>query len=177
MRFKGRTWTFGSNIDTDVIIPARYLTSHDAADLAAHCMEGVDPEFPKKCEKGDILVADWNFGCGSSREHAPIALAGAGIACILAKSFARIFYRNGFNMGLPLLEVKEEVVDSVETGDLLEVDLAAGSFVNHTKEIRFPLQPIPAFMRELLEAGGLIHHVRKRLMAEGKVSPSVVQEP
>lgn len=163
MILKSKAWKFGSNIDTDVIIPARYLTTFDAAALAAHCMEGVDPEFPKKCAPGDILVAEWNFGCGSSREHAPIALVGVGIRCILAKSFARIFYRNAFNMGLPLLEVDEATVDGIEGGDLLEVDLVEGRLVNHSRGTAAPLEPIPAFMRELLAAGGLIPHVRQRL--------------
>lgn len=166
---KGRCWKFGSNVDTDVIIPARYLTRHDPASLADHCMEGVDPGFAVRCGKGDIMVAEWNFGCGSSREHAPIAIAAAGISCVLAKSFARIFYRNGFNVGLPLLEVPEAAVDSVETGDLLEVDLAEGVLLNLTRERRFALPPLPTFMRELLEDGGLIAHVRKRMMSEGKI--------
>ncbi len=170
MQFKGNVWKFGSNIDTDVIIPARYLTRHDPESLALHCMEGVDPDFSTKCSVGDILVADWNFGCGSSREHAPIAISGAGIRCVLAKSFARIFYRNGFNMGLPLLEASEEVVDSIEEGDSLEVDLGTGQLINHTKEMRFDLQPIPPFMMELLAAGGLIPYVRQKLIRQGRIS-------
>ena len=170
MLFKGKAWKFGSNIDTDVIIPARYLTRFDAASLAKHCMEDVDPEFSQKCSPGDILVADWNFGCGSSREHAPIAIAGAGISCILAKSYARIFYRNAFNMGLPLLEVDEEIVDSLQAGDLLEVDMVKGKFTNHTQGSRFSLQPLPDFMQQLLAAGGLIPYVRERLIAEGRIA-------
>ena len=172
MWFKGKAWTFGSNVDTDVIIPARYLTRHDPEHLARHCMEGIDPAFSQACSPGDILVAEWNFGCGSSREHAPIAIAAAGIRCVLAKSFARIFYRNGFNMGLPLLEVPEALVDSVSSGDLLEVDITAGTFVNHTKEIRYDLPPIPEFMQALLEAGGLIPYVRRKLIAEGRIPPA-----
>lgn len=172
MRCKGKAWKFGSNIDTDVIIPARYLTRHDPESLASHCMEGVAPGFSSQCEKGDILVAEWNFGCGSSREHAPIAIGAAGISCILAKSFARIFYRNGFNVGLPLLEVPEEVVDSVSAGDLLEADLATGTLLNLTKDNRFLLPPIPFFMRELLADGGLIPHVRKSLILQGRIRPS-----
>jgi 3-isopropylmalate/(R)-2-methylmalate dehydratase small subunit len=167
VQFKGRTWKFGSNIDTDVIIPARYLTRHDAESLARHAMEGVDPEFSRKCAPGDILVAEWNFGCGSSREHAPIALAGAGIRCVLAKSFARIFYRNGFNMGLPLLEVSEEIVDGIEGGDTLEVDIGSGILMNHTKETRFQLLPVPSFMMDLLAAGGLIPYVRQKRIQQG----------
>lgn len=172
MGFKGKAWKFGSNVDTDVIIPARYLTRHDPAHLARHCMEEIAPGFSEACSPGDILVAEWNFGCGSSREHAPIAIAAAGICCVLAKSFARIFYRNGFNMGLPLLEVSEEIVDCVSPGDLLEVDITAGTFVNQTKEIRFDLPPIPEFMQELLAAGGLIPYVRRKLVAEGRVAPA-----
>jgi len=169
VHFKGKVWKFGSNIDTDVIIPARYLTRHDPESLAAHCMEGVDPSFSAKCSEGDLIVAEWNFGCGSSREHAPIAISGAGIRCVVAKSFARIFYRNGFNMGLPLLEVAEEVVDSVQQGDLVEVDLGAGKLINHTQERRFELHPIPPFMMELLAAGGLIPYVRQKLIRQGRI--------
>ena len=168
MRFKGRAWKYGSHIDTDVIIPARYLTRHDAEWLAQHCLEDLDPAFARECSPGDILVAGWNFGCGSSREHAPIALAGAGVRCIMAKSFARIFYRNAFNMGLPLLEVGEAVVDSIEAGDILEVDIAEGKLQNHSKGIHHPLEPIPEFMRDLLSAGGLIHYVKKRLESRGR---------
>ena len=171
MRFQGRVWKFGSNIDTDVIIPARYLTRHDPESLARHCMEGVDPDFARKCQEGDILVADWNFGCGSSREHAPIAIRGAGIRCVLAKSFARIFYRNGFNMGLPLLEVPESVVDGIRQGDELEVDIGRGILVNHTRQTRVDLDPIPPFMMELLLAGGLIPYVRRKQGGTGG-SPS-----
>jgi 3-isopropylmalate dehydratase small subunit len=169
VQLTGNVWKFGSNIDTDVIIPARYLTRHDSESLARHCMEGVDPDFSSKCSEGDIIVADWNFGCGSSREHAPIAISGAGIRCVMAKSFARIFYRNGFNMGLPLLEVSEEVVDSIEEGDRLEVDIGTGSLINHTKERRFDLQPVPPFMMELLDAGGLIPYVRQKLIRQGRI--------
>jgi len=169
VQYKGKVWKFGSNIDTDVIIPARYLSRHDPESLARHCMEGVDPEFASRCAPGDILVAECNFGCGSSREHAPIALRGAGIRCVIAKSFARIFYRNGFNMGLPLLDVPGEVVDSLEGGDILEVDVGAGKLINHTRGTRFALQPIPPFMMELLAAGGLIPYVRQKLIRQGRI--------
>jgi len=175
VQFTGNVWKFGSNIDTDVIIPARYLTRHDPESLARHCMEGVDPEFSGKCKEGDILVADWNFGCGSSREHAPIALAGAGIRCVVAKSFARIFYRNGFNMGLPLLEVPEAVVDSIQQGDRLEVDIARGILINHTRMARFTLAPIPAFMMDLLAAGGLIPYVRQKRAGQGPIRSRFVE--
>lgn len=164
LQFRGKAWKFGSNMDTDVIIPARYLTSHDPADLAAHCMEGVDPAFSKKCGRGDILVADWNFGCGSSREHAPIALLGLGISCVIAKSFARIFYRNAYNTGLPIVEAPETVVDRIQAGDLLEVDLSSGVLTRLGQGETFSLPPIPEFMRDLLVAGGLIPFVRNRLL-------------
>lgn len=169
MLFKGRAWKIGSNIDTDVIIPARYLTTHDPAHLAPHCLEGVDPDFARKCAQGDILVAEWNFGCGSSREHAPIAIRGLGVACVVAKSFARIFYRNAFNTGLPLLEVPETVVDGIRTGDLLEIDLEANQLTVSPSGKRYSVPAIPPFMRELLAAGGLIPFVRKRLRQEGRI--------
>lgn len=168
MFFKGRAWKFGSNIDTDVIIPARYLTTHDPALLAPHCLEGIDPDFARKCQPGDILVAEWNFGCGSSREHAPIAIRGVGVACVVAKSFARIFYRNAFNTGLPLLEVPETVVDHIQSGDLLEIDLESNQLTVSPSGARYSVPAIPAFMRELLDAGGLIPFVRKRLRQQGR---------
>ena len=169
MQAKGRVWKFGSNINTDIIIPARYLSRHDPESLAKHCMESLIPEFSSKCAIGDVVVAGWNFGCGSSREHAPIALSGAGIRCVVAKSFARIFYRNGFNMGLPLLEVPEEVVDGIEDGDSLEIDIGEGKLVNHTQEVQVTLQPIPPFMMDLLTAGGLIPYVREKLIKQGRI--------
>lgn len=168
MVLKGRAWKFGSNIDTDVIIPARYLTTHDPALLAPHCLEGADPDFARRCAPGDILVAEWNFGCGSSREHAPIAIRGVGVSCVVAKSFARIFYRNAFNTGLPLLEVPEAVVDGIRTGDLLEIDLDANQLTVLPSGKRYPVPAIPPFMRELLNAGGLIPFVRKRLRQQGR---------
>ncbi len=162
MFLKGRAHTFGDNIDTDIIIPARYLNTTDPSELAIHCMEGIDPDFPKKVSSGDIIVAGENFGCGSSREHAPVSIKACGISCIIAKSFARIFYRNAFNLGLPLLESKE-APDNIETGDLVEVDLPGGKIVNITKGMAFSIKPIPSFMLELLEADGLMAYIKKKM--------------
>ncbi len=161
MKLKGKVWKFGSDVDTDAIIPARYLTTTDPNELAKHCMEDADPDFPNKVKVGDIIVADKNFGCGSSREHAPIAIKASGVSCVIAHSFARIFYRNAFNMGLPILE-SPEAVSSTETGDELEVDLDTGEIVNLTKGKTFMANPIPPFMQELIQAGGLIPYVMKR---------------
>ncbi len=161
MRLKGKVWKFGSDIDTDRIIPARYLNTSDATELGKHCMEDADPAFVSKVRPGDIIVADKNFGCGSSREHAPIAIKAAGVSCVIAKSFARIFYRNSFNTGLPILE-SAEVSDTAEQGDELEVDLATGEIHNITKGLKFTALPVPSFMQELVSAGGLIEWVRKR---------------
>jgi len=170
LQFRGKAWKFGSNIDTDVIIPARYLTTYEPHELAAHCMEAVEPDFSKKCRTGDIVVADWNFGCGSSREHAPIAIMGVGVSCVVGKSFARIFYRNAFNTGLPLVEAPGEAVDRIQTGDLLEVDLDEGilTHVGTGEIIRLPR--VPEFMRDLLAAGGLIPYVRDRLLQGDRTS-------
>ena len=161
MRFTGSAWKFGSDIDTDRIIPARYLTTSEPAELAKHCMEDADPEFASKVAKGDIIVADKNFGCGSSREHAPIALKASGVSCVIARSFARIFYRNSFNMGLPILE-SDEVVDSTDSGDRLEVDMDTGEIYNATKKLRFQARPVPPFMQELIKAGGLLASIKKQ---------------
>ena len=161
MKFTGSAWKFGSDIDTDRIIPARYLTTSEPAELAKHCMEDADPEFASKVKKGDIIVADKNFGCGSSREHAPIALKASGVSCVIACSFARIFYRNSFNMGLPILE-SDEVVDSTDSGDRLEVDMDTGEIYNATKKLRFQARPVPPFMQELIKAGGLLASIKKQ---------------
>jgi len=161
MKIKGRAWKFGENIDTDVIIPARYLNTSDPNELAKHCMEDADPEFASKVKKGDIIVAGRNFGCGSSREHAPIALKAAGVGCVIAPSFARIFYRNSFNMGLPILEC-EEAAKEIEEGDELEVNLDTGEIVDITKGKTFKAQPIPEFMQNLIKDGGLISHIMKK---------------
>ncbi|MBI5682291.1 MAG: 3-isopropylmalate dehydratase small subunit [Deltaproteobacteria bacterium] len=163
MKFKGRAWKFGADIDTDAIIPARYLNTSDPSVLAKHCMEDADPEFVKKMKEGDIIVADKNFGCGSSREHAPISIKAAGISCVIAKSFARIFYRNSFNMGLPILE-SAEAVDAINEGDEIEVDIDTGKIVNLTKNKTFNSQPIPQFMQELINTGGLMEWVKKTVV-------------
>lgn len=159
---KGKVHKYGENIDTDVIIPARYLYLVEPGDLAKHCMEDIDKEFLKKVQPGDIMVATTNFGCGSSREHAPIAIKAAGISCVIAKSFARIFFRNAINTGLPLLE-SEEAVDDIKDGDSLEVDLSKGTIKNLRSGKTFTAKPYPDFMGELIAAGGLIEYTKKRL--------------
>jgi len=163
VKFKGTGWKFGANIDTDAIIPARYLNTSDPAELARHCMEDADPQFMQKMKPGDIILADRNFGCGSSREHAPIAIKAAGISCIIAKSFARIFYRNAFNMGLPIFESADAVDKSLE-GDELEADATSGEIINHTRNLTFKVNPIPAFMQELIACGGLMKYAQKKLL-------------
>ena len=161
---RGRAWTFGRDIDTDLIIAARYLNMKTAAELAEHVMEDADPTFAGKVKPGDIIVAEENFGSGSSREHAPLALKGAGVSVVIAKSFARIFYRNSFNTGLPIL-VAPEAVDSVVEGDELTVDLASGKIEDLTSGKTFQAQPLPPFMRELVEAGGLLPYLKARSAA------------
>jgi 3-isopropylmalate/(R)-2-methylmalate dehydratase small subunit len=158
---RGRTWTFGRDVDTDLIIAARYLNMKTAEELACHLMEDADCEFPAKCRPGDILVAQENFGCGSSREHAPIAIKGAGVPVVIAKSFARIFYRNAFNTGLPIL-VAPEAVDGIREGDELEVDLATGSIKDLTRGTAYQAEPLPEFMRQLVAAGGLLPYLKAR---------------
>ena len=159
---KAKAWKLGDDIDTDVIIPARHLTSSDPEVLKAHCMEDLDPEFASRISPGDMIVAGANFGCGSSREHAPMAIKAAGISCVIAKSFARIFFRNSFNIGLPILESKE-AAENIENGDEVEADLATGLIKDLTKGTEYRTAPVPGFMRELVEDGGLIPHVKKRL--------------
>lgn len=159
--FKGKVWKFGADIDTDRIIPARYLNTSDPKELAKHCMEDEDPSFASKVGEGDIIVAEKNFGCGSSREHAPIAIKASGVSCVIARSFARIFYRNSFNMGLPIFECAE-AVDATENGDVLEVDMDSGEIHNVTKDLRFKARPVPPFMQELIKAGGLMESIKKR---------------
>ena len=161
MKIEGRIWKFGSDVDTDAIIPARYLNVSDGKELAKHVMEDERPEFKKEVKKGDLLIADKNFGCGSSREHAPLALKAVGISCIIAKSFARIFYRNGFNQGLPLLE-SEEASKAIRDGDQVKVDLATGEIFDLSRNRKFQAKPIPAFMQDLIRDGGLIPHLRKK---------------
>lgn len=160
MILKGTIFVYGDNINTDVILPARYLNTSDPTELAAHCMEDLDSSFLKKVKTGDIVVAGENFGCGSSREHAPVSIKAAGISIVIAKSFARIFYRNAFNVGLPILECPQ--VEGVGTGDLLEVDIDTGLIRNQTKKRDFQAKPIPPFMKEILESGGLMRWVKKR---------------
>ena len=159
---KGKVHKYGANVDTDVIIPARYLNISDPAELAKHCMEDIDKDFLNRVQPGDIMMATTNFGCGSSREHAPLAIKAAGISCIIAKSFARIFFRNAINIGLPLLEC-DEAVDKTKAGDLLEVDLSSGKIKNLTKGMAFTAKPYPDFMAELISAGGLIEYTKQRL--------------
>jgi len=161
MKIEGRIWKFGSDVDTDAIIPARYLNQSDAKELAKHVMEDERPEFKKGVKRGDILLAEKNFGCGSSREHAPLALKEVGISCIVAESFARIFYRNGFNQGLSLLE-SPEASKAIQDGDRVRVNLTTGEIFDLTQKKTFSAKPIPAFMQELVKDGGLIQHLRKR---------------
>jgi 3-isopropylmalate/(R)-2-methylmalate dehydratase small subunit len=161
MKINGKVWKFGSDVDTDAIIPARYLNQTDAGELAKHVMEDERPEFRNEVKKGDILLAARNFGCGSSREHAPLALKAAGISCIIAESFARIFYRNGFNQGLPLLE-SAEASKAINDWDLVQVDLTTGEIFDLTQQKKFFAKPIPPFMQELISDGGLIPHLRKK---------------
>jgi 3-isopropylmalate/(R)-2-methylmalate dehydratase small subunit len=160
---KGKVHKYGANVDTDAIIPARYLNISEPAELAKHSMETFDKNFIKKVKKGDIIVATTNFGCGSSREHAPLALKASGISCIIAKSFARIFFRNAINIGLPLLECAE-AVDKTKAGDTLEVDIAKGRIKNLTRKKEFKANPYPDFMAALISAGGLVEYTKKRLV-------------
>jgi 3-isopropylmalate/(R)-2-methylmalate dehydratase small subunit len=166
MILRGRVWKFGNDVDTDVIIPVQYTTSTDPQELGRHCMEGIDPEFPKKVRPGDILVASKNFGCGSSREPAPIAIKAIGISCIIAKTFARIFYRNGFNVGLPLLE-SEDAPDRIEEGHEIEVNLDTGEIRDLSLGQSFQAKPIPPFMQDLIRDGGLMNHLAKKLNLQG----------
>ena len=159
---KGKCWVFGDNINTDLIIPARYLNTTDVAELASHCMEDEDPDFAKKIAPGDVIVGGENFGCGSSREHAPIAIKGAGISCVIAKSFARIFFRNAINIGLPILECPEAAAEA-QPGDEVEVDIEAGSVGNLTRGRTHQTAPFPKEMREIIAAGGLMSFVKKNV--------------
>ena len=165
MKFQGRVWKFGSDIDTDAIIPARYLNLVDPIELGKHALQDERPEFVKQVKSGDILVAGKNFGCGSSREHAPLVLKVAGISCIIAKSFARIFYRNGFNQGVPLLE-SAEAAEVIQEGDQVRVDLGTGEIEDLTQGKKFRAKPIPSFMQELIDDGGLVSHLRKKGVGE-----------
>ena len=161
MILKGRAWKYGDDVDTDVIIPARYLNTSDPAELAKHCMEDIDAGYASKVAKGDFIVAGKNFGCGSSREHAPISIKASGASAVIARSFARIFYRNSFNMGLPIFEAPQ-AVDEIEKGDLLSVDMEKGILRNETKMKEYRIVPVPPFMQELVAAGGLLNYVASR---------------
>ena len=155
---------FGDHLDTDQIIPASYLTTTDPRELGSHCMETPDPDFVTKVKPGDVIVAGVNFGCGSSREHAPISIRGAGVTCVIAKSFARIFFRNSINLGLPVLECPE-AVDGITAGDELEIDFASGEIRNLTTEQVYHAKPFEPFMMEIIEAGGLIEYTQQKLAA------------
>jgi 3-isopropylmalate dehydratase small subunit len=162
MTIKGQAWKFGANVDTDVIIPVRYLTSFDPVELGKHCLEGIDAEFAKKVQPGDIIVAAENFGCGSSREHAPVAIKGAGIGCVIAATFARIFFRNALNIGLPIVE-SAEAAQHIAAGDTVEIDGNSGRIINHTKGETYQAEPFPPFVQELVAVGGLVPYVARRL--------------
>lgn len=161
MKAKGKVFKYGDNVDTDVIIPARYLNTSDHKELALHCMEDIDKDFIKNVNDGDIIVANKNFGCGSSREHAPIAIKAAGVSCVIAKTFARIFYRNAINIGLPILEC-DEAVDNIEPGNELEIDFSSGTIKNITKNEEYKGQAFPEFMQKIINNNGLIGYINNR---------------
>lgn len=160
MKFNGKAIKYGDNVDTDVIIPARYLNTSEHKELAAHCMEDIDKDFTKKVENGDVMVAGFNFGCGSSREHAPIAIKASGISLVIARSFARIFYRNAINIGLAIVEC-DEAVDGIKEGDKVEADLDNGVIYNRTSGKSFQTQPFPAFIQNIISNGGLVQSIQK----------------
>ena len=159
---KGKVFKYGDNVDTDVIIPARYLNTSDPAELASHCMEDIDMDFVKKVKPGDIIVANKNFGCGSSREHAPISIKASGVSCVIASTFARIFYRNAFNTGLPILECEEAALKT-DAGDELEVNFVTGEIKNITKNETYQAEPFPEFIRKIIDADGLVNYVKENL--------------
>ena len=160
METKGKVFKYGDNVDTDVIIPARYLNTSDAAELALHCMEDIDTEFVKNVSKGDIIVAGWNFGCGSSREHAPLVIKKNGTGCVIAKSFARIFYRNAINIGMPILEC-EKAAEEIQNGDNVSIDFDTGVITNHTTGKSYTAQPFPEFIQNIIKKGGLLASIEK----------------
>jgi 3-isopropylmalate dehydratase small subunit len=166
MTLKGNAWKFGKNVDTDAIIPARHCNTSDPIELAKHCMEDADPEFVHKMQQGDLIVADSNFGCGSSREVAPISIKAAGVSAVIAKSFARIFFRNSINIGLPILE-SAEAVDGIEEGDLIEIEPAAGLIHNLTRDEEYHAAPYPEFLQQIIARGGLLPYVEERLAQAG----------
>ncbi len=159
MNAKGTVFRYGDNVDTDVIIPARYLNTSNGKELAAHCMEDIDVNFVKEVKEGDIIVADKNFGCGSSREHAPLAIKEAGVSCVIARTFARIFYRNAINIGLHILEC-EAAADGISKGDVVEVNFDTGVITNVTKGESYQGQPFPSFMQEIIQKGGLVNKIK-----------------
>ena len=161
MKLEGKVWRYGDNIDTDVIIPARYLNSFDPKELAAHCMEDIDTGFADNVKAGDIMVGGKNFGCGSSREHAPVAIKAAGITAVIASSFARIFYRNSINIGLPLLEIGDDV-DKINAGDKLRVDVSTGIIENLSTGDTYHAHPLPGFVQEIADAGGLVQYLMSK---------------
>ena len=161
MKAKGNVFKFGDNVDTDVIIPARYLNAPDPSELAKHCMEDIDVDFVKKVQKGDISVANKNFGCGSSREHAPISIKAAGVSCVIAETFARIFYRNAINIGLPIIE-SAEAAQNIEAGDVVEVDFDNGMIYDRTKGTEYKGQAFPEFMQKIIQAEGLINYINNK---------------
>jgi 3-isopropylmalate/(R)-2-methylmalate dehydratase small subunit len=165
---EGKVHKFGANIDTDVIIPGKYLVTTDPARLAPHCMEGIDPEFSKKVQKGDMIFAEENFGCGSSREHAPIAVKAAGVSCVVAKSFARIFYRNSINIGLPIM-VCPEAVDHAKNGAAVKVDTNSG--IVNVDGKSFKAEPFPEFIASIIQKGGLMEYVKERLKQKNQSHP------
>ena len=160
MKTKGFVHKYGDNVDTDVIIPARYLNTADPKELASHCMEDIDKDFVKNVKTNDIIVADYNFGCGSSREHAPLAIKTAGVSCVIAKTFARIFYRNSINIGLAILEC-EEAADRIENGDEVEIDFDTGIITNLTRGETYQAEPFPDFIKEIINANGLLNSLKK----------------
>ena len=164
MKLRGKVHKYGADVNTDVIIPARYLNVYDPAELAQHCMEDIDCDFVNRVKQGDIIVAGSNFGCGSSREHAPLAIKAAGVSCVIASSFARIFYRNALNIGLPILEC-EEAVKNTKAGDTVEVDLNTGKITNITRNLAFKAKPFPDFMLQLIKSGGLIEYTKRKIAA------------
>lgn len=159
MNAKGRVFRYGDNVDTDVIIPARYLNTPNGKELAMHCMEDIDANFVKEVKPGDVIVADKNFGCGSSREHAPLAIKEAGVSCVIAKTFARIFYRNAINIGLPILEC-EAAANGIQKGDEVEINFDTGVITNVTKGESYQAQPFPPFMQEIIKKGGLVNKIK-----------------
>ncbi len=162
---KGKAWKFGDDVNTDEIIPARYLVTTDPKELAKHVMEDIDPEFPKKVKPGDIIVAGKNFGCGSSREHAPLAIKGAGVSAVIAESFARIFFRNAINLGLPVIE-SPEIVKEADEGDIIEIDMENGVVRNLTKGKEYTISKLPENLQKVLAAGGLMEYAKSRLKGD-----------